>query len=191
MKTLDSHRSYIRLMFLFFVVLIGQGWIGASVTLAEDDVFQALQASRFPERLEAPDFSLPSVSETNTKLSDFKGKVVLLNFWATWCRYCQKERPALQALYDRYKDKEFVVLSISIDRTSFDIVKKYVEANQITFPTLHDQTMQTASEYGVRGVPTTYFIDREGKAVGGVIGPREWDGQAAQGLIEYLLSHAN
>ena len=191
MKTLGSHRIDIRLMLLFLVVLMGQGWIGAAVTLAEDDVFQALQAGRFPERLEAPDFSLPSVGGTHTKLSDFKGKIVLLNFWATWCRYCQKERPTLQALYDRYKDKEFVVLSISIDRTSFEIVKEYVEANQITFPTLHDQAMQTASEYGVRGVPTTYFIDRDGKAVGGVIGPREWDSQAAYRLIEHLLANAN
>jgi thiol-disulfide isomerase/thioredoxin len=191
MKPIFRHPVRISLPLFLLCLLIGQGWLYPSIASAEEDFFEALQASRLPERVEVSNFSLPLIGGQETKLSEFKGKVVFLNFWATWCPYCRKERPALQALYDTYKDKEFVVLSISIDRTSADIVKDYVEAHHITFPNLHDQTSKVALEYGVRGVPTTYFIDRDGKAVGGVIGPREWDSKEAYGLVEQLLSETH
>jgi len=77
---------------------------------------------------------------------------------------------------------------VSIDQTGVDTVKKYVEEHEITFPNLHDQTSEVASEYGVRGVPVTLFIDGKGKAAGGVIGPRAWDSEEVHGLVEQLLS---
>ncbi len=172
----------------FFVLSLVQGGLYIPSASAEEDFFEALQATRFSEPKEVPDFSLPSVDGGEVKLSDFKGKIAFLNFWATWCPYCRLERPALQAIYDKYKDKGFVIISVSIDRAGIDTVKKYVEEHEITFPNLHDQTSEVALEYGVRGVPITIFINNDGKAVGGVIGPRPWDNKEAHGLIEQLLS---
>lgn len=155
---------------------------------AEEDVFEALQIVRFDEPVEAVDFSLPLIGGEQAKLSDYKGNVVLLNFWATWCPYCRAERESLQNVYEKYKDKGFVVLSISIDRTGPETVKTFLDQHGLTFPNLHDQNSKVASGYAVRGVPTTYFIDMTGKIIGGVIGPRMWDSKEVQDLVEYLLA---
>ena len=176
--------------FLFFL-LLGQGELSPLCASAEEDFFEALHAGRLSERMEISDFSLPSSGGGAVNLSDFKGKVVFLNFWATWCQYCRMERPSLQAMYDNYKDKGLVVLAVSIDRAGIETVKKYVAEHDLTFPNLHDQTSKVASEYGIRGVPLTFFIDRHGKVVGGVIGPRTWDSKEAYGLVEQLLAEGN
>lgn len=80
------------------------------------------------------------------------------------------------------------MLGISIDRSGIDKVKEYVKEFELTFPNVHDPTTKIATDYGVRGVPTTYFIDVHGKAIGMAVGPRPWDGEAAQKLIEQLLA---
>ena len=151
------------------------------------DVFDALQIRRFDEPVEVPDFSLPLIGGGEAKLSDYKGKLVFLNFWATWCPYCRKEREALQATYEKYKEQEFVVLSVSIDRAGSDTVAAFVEEHGLTFPNMHDQTAAVAAEYGVRGIPATYFVNADGKIIGGVIGPRQWDSEDVHALIEELL----
>ena len=79
---------------------------------------------------------------------------------------------------------------MSIDKGNIDKVKKYVKEHKLTFPNLHDPTTKSASEYGVRGVPTTYLIDVDGKVIGGAIGPRPWDGEDVQKLVEQLLAEA-
>ena len=179
-------RKYVKIV--LFCLFLSQGGFSALAAAAEEDVFEALQASRLEERMDIEDFSLPSVSGGEMKLSDFKGKVVFLNFWATWCPYCRTERPGLQAMYDKYKDKKFVVLAVSIDRAEFETVKQYVEKNALTFPNLQDQTSEVTLKYGIRGVPMTLFIDSQGKVAGGAIGPRDWDSQEASGLVEQLLA---
>ena len=83
------------------------------------------------------------------------------------------------------------MLGLSIDRSGIDKVQKYVEELNITFPNLHDPTATTATVYGIRGVPTTFFIDVDGKTIGMVVGPRPWDGKEAQNLVEHLLAEAN
>lgn len=190
MKTRKIFSRIIQMSVMTVLALpfISPGGTYTSFVSAAEDFFQALGATQFEDRLDHVDFSLPSVSGAEVKLSDFEGKVVFLNFWATWCPYCRTERSALQSLYDKYKDKEFVVLSVSIDRSGIDTVKKFVEAHELTFPNLHDQTSKVALEYGIRGVPVTLFIDKKGKVGGGVIGPRAWNSEEAYGLIEQLLS---
>ena len=193
MKTrkIFSCAIHISLKTFLVLLLLGQGGIYPLSALAEEDFFEALHAGRLSERMEISDFTLPSSSGGEVKLSDFKGKIVFLNFWATWCQYCRMERPSLQAMYDKYKDKGLVVLAVSIDRAGIETVKKYVVEHNLTFPNLHDQTSKVALEYGIRGVPTTFFIDSTGKVVGGVIGPRAWDSKEAYGLVEQLLAEGN
>jgi peroxiredoxin len=158
---------------------------------AREDPFETLQVHRFAERVDAVDFSLPLVYGEHVKLSEYKGKVIFLNFWATWCAYCRTERAPLQALYEQYKDRGFVVLSVAIDRTGIEAVEAFVEKQQLTFPNLHDQESEVASMYAVRGVPTTYFLDVAGKIIGGVIGPRDWNSKDVHAVVESLLAETS
>lgn len=172
-------------------LLIILGVFSASPVFAEGGFFEAPNAVRFDERIEAPAFSLPSLTGEEVQLEDYRGKVILLNFWATWCPYCSIERPKLQALHEKYKDDGFIVLGVSIDRAEPDVIKKFVDEKKVTYPILHDRTRQVVGEYSVRGTPTTYLLDVEGKVIGKVIGPAEWDSQATYDLIEQLLKENN
>ncbi|MHC4538349.1 MAG: ankyrin repeat domain-containing protein [Planctomycetota bacterium] len=108
----------------------------------------------------APSFTLPDVSGKRVSLSDFRGKVVLLDFWATWCGPCRQAIPHLQALHKKYKDQGLVVVGINNEK-DHDKVKKFSE-EQISYVVLLDADEQF-EEYGVRGIPTAFYIDREGK----------------------------
>jgi peroxiredoxin len=151
-------------------------------------LLEELQATVIEEPLTVPDFELPTVDGKITKLADFSGKVLLLNFWATWCPYCRAERASLQALHEKYKDQGLAIIAISIDRAGIEVVKQYVTEHQLTFVNLHDQTQQLAAQYGVRGIPATFVITSAGKPIGGVIGPRAWDSATANSLVELLLA---
>ncbi len=178
-----------KILIILLMVLIGMGMLGIGSGAEEtEELFLAMQAIQFDEPVEIPELSLPLVGGETRKLSDFKGSVVLLNFWATWCGYCEKERPSLQALYEKYQKKGLVIVAVSIDRAAIETVEKYLKEHELTFPTLHDQDSSVAGDFGVRGVPSTYFIDASGKALGGVIGPRDWDTKEGRALIEFLLS---
>ena len=157
---------------------------------AADALFQTLEIQKFDAPEDAPAFSLASTVGGEQTLADFKGKVVLLNFWATWCPYCRAERPALQAVYEKYKDKGLVVVAISIDKGAIDPVKKFVEDTKQMFPNLHNPSSDVGAQYSVRGIPTTYLIDKAGKMRGMAVGPRPWDDEDADKLLEGLLSES-
>ena len=123
----------------------------------------------------APDFALPDMAGKNQKLSDYRGKVVFLNFWATWCKPCKEEMPSMQALWDNLKKEDFIMLSISMDRvTTKKDIPPFVENMKLTFPILTDSWGQTDSRYKLMGVPETYIIDQNGVLREKVIGPRDW-----------------
>ena len=109
----------------------------------------------------AKDFQLDSIDGRKIRLSDLKGKVVLLNFWATWCAPCIKEMPLLVRTYERYKDNGFEVLAVSVDdKTERYKVPVFAREHKLTFPVLFDDGAQ--SLYKVSSFPTTFFIDRQG-----------------------------
>ncbi|MDQ7082775.1 MAG: TlpA disulfide reductase family protein [Aquificota bacterium] len=112
---------------------------------------------------EAPDFRLKDLSGKEVSLSDFRGKVVLVNFWATWCPPCKEEIPIFQRVYKKYRDKGFEILAISSD-SSPDPVKKFVKEYGLGFIVLYDDG-SVAQKYGIQGLPTSFLINREGKIV--------------------------
>ena len=124
----------------------------------------------------APDFSLPALDETKTvRLSDFRGKVVFLNFWATWCKPCKEEMPSMEVLYKNFEKDGFVVLAMSIDRvTTKKDIPPFVKSLGLSFPILIDSWGQTDKRYKLMGVPETYVIDQQGVLREKVIGPRDW-----------------
>jgi cytochrome c biogenesis protein CcmG/thiol:disulfide interchange protein DsbE len=136
----------------------------------------------------APGFTLPSLSGSPVNLSDFKGKVVLLNFWATWCGPCKKEIPALKRLYQAKRGPGFEILAVSLDRTSGDKVASFVKANQMEFPILLNPEGDIGGKYWVRGIPTTFLLDKQGVIKFKAVGGREWDGTEILNQIDQLLS---
>lgn len=123
----------------------------------------------------APDFELPDLVDKDVRLSDFRGKVVFLNFWATWCKPCREEMPSMEVLYKNFERDGLVVLAISIDRvTTKKDIPPFVKSLNLTFPILIDSWGQTDKRYKLMGVPETYIIDQQGVLREKVIGPRDW-----------------
>lgn len=156
------------------------------LVLAEDPV-AALSLIRPRPAKDAPDFQVRTPDGSTLHLSDFKGKVVFLNFWATWCEPCREEMPSMERLHRAYKDRGLVVLAISLDVQGASVVKPFVKKFALTFPIGLDPKMAVREAYGVWAVPSTFLIDRKGKRALFANGAREWDGKAAHAVVESLL----
>jgi peroxiredoxin len=109
----------------------------------------------------ATDFTLTDLDGRTQSLSQYRGKVVLLNFWATWCKPCTTEMPAMQACYDKLRDKGFVVLAVN-ELEDDEKVREHIRAYKHTFPVLMDRENRVANLYGVYGLPVSVFIDETG-----------------------------
>lgn len=114
-------------------------------------------------------------------------KVVLLNFWATWCPPCRKEMPSMEALYRAYKDRGLVVLALSQDQASSQEVKAFVDALKLSFPVWHDRDGLVGRQYSVPGVPASYLIGRDGRIAYRVLGEYDWFSPEARAVVESLL----
>ena len=142
---------------------------------------------RFRERKEAPAFCLNSLDGKQVCLSDFRGKPVLITFWATWCDSCKEEIPLLEKLCAG-KEDQLAVLLIAIDGERKKAVQKIVDQNKITVPVLLLLKEKVMDQYGVRGwVPQTFLIDREGMLVGKTVGERDWCSSEAWSCLKELF----
>lgn len=117
---------------------------------------------------EAPDFHLQQISKNNElediRLSDFRGKGVMLNFWGTFCPPCEAEMPYMQKLYPEYKEKGIEIIAVSLDTTEL-AVHRFIDKHDLTFPIPHDTKGKVTDLYKIVPIPTTYFIDPEGVIV--------------------------
>jgi len=120
-------------------------------------------------------------------LADFKGQVVLVNFWATWCGPCRVEMPSMEAMYKEMNAQGFEILAVSTDEEGSAVTKPYVEATQLTFPILHDTKYEVGATYGVRTLPMSYVVDRKGIIQHRIYGARDWHSPEAKNLLDKLL----
>jgi peroxiredoxin len=145
----------------------------------------------------APDFKLPNTTGSEQTLADFKDKVVLLNFWATWCEPCVSEMPAMQRLYLKLKDRGFAVVAIATDDT-VDAIREFQKNYSLDFPILIDQKGTLKTRYKVTGVPESFLLDRQGRMVMvldpetnqpsvRIVGPRDWDSPRLMAMIGQKL----
>jgi peroxiredoxin len=135
----------------------------------------------------APDFSLLDAGGHLRRLSSFRGRVVLLNFWATWCPPCRSEMLSLEALYQAYKHQGFEVLAVASDVQGVEVVQPFVARHHLTFLPLLDTTSHVTRVYGVTTLPTTYVLDRQGRLVSVEVGGRDWTNAETRALIASLL----
>ena len=137
----------------------------------------------------APGFSLPRVPDAGAAVSldSLRGQVVLLNFWATWCKPCEEEMPAMQRLHDALASEGLVLVAVSADEGREE-VEDFVRRHALRFPILWDAERRVAEAYQALRFPETLLIDRDGIVVERYIGPREWDSPLYVSRIRRLLS---
>lgn len=137
----------------------------------------------------APDFTLPDLKGKMVSLSDYRDKVVFINFWATWCKPCREEMPSMERLYRFLKSKgaPFEILAVSIDSEGPDVVDNFRKEFNLTFPILHDMKGRIKEVYKTTGVPESFIVDQNGVVAQKVIGGQDWTTPEAMGIIEALL----
>ena len=142
---------------------------------------------KFAKGKSAPAFSLKTLNGGKVSLSEFKGKPVLITFWATWCTSCKEELPELEKFFIGKKDQLGIVL-ITIDGEREGAVQKIVSENKITLPVLLLLKEKVMDQYGVRGwIPLTFLVDREGMLVGKIVGQRDWGTPEAWSCLKELF----
>ena len=179
---MNSIKYYFSL--ITFVLL--QALTATTATGHEDSFIKMGIVSPKSEKL-APDFALETLTGEILSLKDFKGKAVLLNFWATWCEPCKKELPSMQKIYDELKSDGMEIVAISIDRNKKERVGKYIEKYKLTFPVLLDPSQKVRKNYFILGLPTSYLIGSDGKLKGFISGAREWNSDTSKEMFSTLI----
>jgi len=170
----------------FYVILIFTG-LHSFIAWGEDDLFSKIGIQPIEGGSKAPNFYLEDLKGKKLELKNFKGKVIFLNFWATWCGPCKEEMPSMETLYQQFKEKDFVFLAISVDYEGRKPVKEFIEKERYTFPVLLDPKYETFDLYKVKGIPTTIIIDKDRKMIGRAVGPKNWKSSDVISLINLLL----
>jgi len=165
-------RKNIQLVLTILFVLIAS--VVLIVFLREDRGSTIKTARPIQPGVEAPDFTFPDLNGREVSLSDHRGKVVLVNIWATWCPPCRQEMPSMQRLYEKFKGENFEILAIGIDSEGREAVAPFMRKMSLTFPALLDPGETIRPLYGITGVPESFIIDKKGIVVEKIIGPINW-----------------
>ncbi len=153
------------------------------------DAFELAGITELREGQRGPAFTLRSLDARATTLGDItRNRLVVLNFWATWCQPCTAEMPTLEALWGRYRQRGLTVVGISVDRGApRTLLDPYVRTLKLSFPILLDPEMKTARAWRVTSLPATFVIKPGGDVAGFAIGARDWDSSEMRALLETLL----
>lgn len=152
----------------------------------EVEALKTLGFSVFPEPQSLPPIQVATLGGTNRSMADYIGKYVLLNFWATWCPPCKAEMPSMEKMYQQLKGKNFDIFAISVGEQP-TTVKNFIDQNKYTFPVALDPKGNYGAIFASRGIPTTYIIDPQGRAIAGVIGGREWNDPHTLSVLRALI----
>jgi peroxiredoxin len=150
-----------------------------------DDFFANLGIEPIKKK-PAPDFLLKDIDGNAVRLHDFKGKVVLLNFWATWCPSCRFEMPSMEAVHQDLNSQGLVVLAVAL-RDSTDDVRSFYNEHSLSFPALLDHDAEASQVYEIWSLPTTFVINKHGYVVGKVMGYRDWSSDRSRDFFLHLL----
>jgi len=168
-------------------------WLLIAVCTALQLLFWSLSCAgasdmeRHHTRLPAPAFTLSTLQGQTVHLHDYHGKLVLLNFWATWCPPCREEMPSLQSLWQDFKNRDFIILAVAADRGNKKGVARFTARLGLEFPILLDPDGQVRKRYEVFGLPLTYLIGKDGKILGRFTAAQAWDSTAIKDQLRTFL----
>ena len=151
-----------------------------------DQLIVDMDVEKFSNSTNRVTFRLPDIDGIDVGISDYKGKIVFLNFWATWCPSCVVEMPAMERLHRRLKDKDFVMVAVSIQESASD-VQRFFKQHKLSFTALLDSTGKTVPGFGIRAIPTTLILDKNGRIFGRIMGPRKWDSRESIAMFQQLV----
>jgi peroxiredoxin len=140
------------------------------------------------ERVSPRDFSLSALEGETGSLSSYKGKVVFLNFWATWCGPCRVEMPSLEAIYNKFSDRGLEMLAVNCAEDNA-AVRSFIKNEGFSFPVLLDLDGRVSANYGILSIPTTFLIDRDGMIILRLVGSIDWNTPKIHAALESLLSN--
>jgi peroxiredoxin len=172
MPIMDDKKQNFRTIAVLSVIALG---FAVTFSLKQNDsIFKYSQQIAVEGDLPAPDFTLPGINGEVISLSHFKGKVVLVNVWATWCPPCVYEMPSMEKLHQQFKSENFKILAISIDAPGARVVAPYMINHNLTFQALIDPAGTILTTYGVSSIPQSFIIDNQGYLLKKIIGPIDW-----------------
>lgn len=177
-------KTILRCLCVILILLVS---LSVSAEGGEEDFYSKIKINPIKGNKKTPDFSLKDLNGKEVEIRQFKGNVVFLNFWATWCGPCKEEMPGMEVLHKQFKEKNFVLLTISVDYEGIKPVREFMSKQQYTFPVLLDPQGETLDLFEVKGIPTTFLIDKKGKMVGKAIGPRDWKSPEVFSLVGLLI----
>ncbi|MDG1178684.1 MAG: TlpA disulfide reductase family protein [SAR324 cluster bacterium] len=181
-KKLLLHVFLLFAMFVFALPLAQSK--EAPLSTDEKKVLKKLRITPATQWIEAHDFAGKMMDAKTVNLQDYRGRFVLLNFWATWCSPCLKEMPDLENAYNEMGQEKLVVLAVGMGE-SVEKIKAFFNKYSFTFPLLADNRMKITKLYGVRNIPVTYLIDPDGVVLGRALGVRDW---ASPDLLAFIDS---
>ncbi len=186
----------IRPSYLFLIALLFSGFAAFYLFNAESlakadsqDLDQLLGDMGVIKMVQAlpVEIRLNDLNGRPVSLSDFRGKIVFLNFWTTWCYACRIEMPDMQKLHQKFKNQDFAMVAINLQE-SVSKVKQFFKDFKLTFTALLDSDGEVGAQFMITAIPTTFILDKQGIIIGKVMGPREWDGKKAFALFEHLTN---
>jgi thiol-disulfide isomerase/thioredoxin len=185
----------IRKTVFLFLMLVVFGLVGLSFVQVDlfaktanqelERLFSDMGILQIPPDTDPLEIKLPDPTGRPISLAEFRGKIVFINFWTTWCLACVIEMPSMEKLHQKFKDKNFVMVAINLQESA-SRVKQFYKEHKLTFITLLDTTGDVGAGLGIRSIPTTFILDKNGRIIGKALGPREWEGKKSIALFEYL-----
>ena len=173
--------------FLYLSLALGANAGTADLEALRDGHMKKLQFHAEPAEVSAKAFL--DVDETEKTLAEYRGRIVVLNFWATWCAPCRKEMPSLARLQSKFSPDDLAVVTLAIGRNSPTGIRKFFEEIQVeNLPHYRDKRQGIASDMGVLGLPVTVILDREGREIARLIGDAEWDTGSAKAILTALIA---
>ena len=187
-------KKYVLLFLLIFISVILfflEHFTETPISIADIQTKEIINAKKSSVGYFAPSFKLRNIKGNYESLESYRGEVVVLNFWATWCAPCRIEMPSFEKLYRRYRSEGVTVLAITLDKNSENKIKSFVDEYGLSFPILLDEKGEVERLYPSMTIPFTYIIDRQGRIVARVDGAKNWESSETFEAIEYLLKNRN